>query len=70
MAQTFEGGGDKSPHSSLWKEMPSSGEGGQRIQYGGRPEPRASLPAHPPQGCAAPPPQPLAPSPPGSSLGA
>lgn len=52
MAQTFEEG-NKSPHSSLWKEMPSSGEGGaEGTVWGGRsPEPR--LPAqgsrqHPP----------------------
>lgn len=32
MAQTFEEG-NKSPHSSLWKEMPSSGEGGQRTVW-------------------------------------
>lgn len=56
----LRGGGPKSPqqlvegNAQLW-------EGGQRIQCGGRPEPHASLPAHPPQGCTAPPPQPLAP---------
>lgn len=53
-------GGPRSPqqlvegNAQLW-------EGGQRIQCGGRLEPHASLPAHPPQGCTAPPPQPLAP---------
>lgn len=41
--------------------MPSSGEGGRGYSVGGRPEPHVSLPAHPPQGCTAPPPQPLAP---------
>lgn len=62
MAQTFEEG-NKSPHSSLWKEMPSSGEGGQRTVWR---EARAPClprhqPTHPPQGCAAPPPQPQPP---------
>lgn len=69
MAQTFEEG-NKSPHSSLWKEMPSSGEGGEEGTVWGGLEPRAS-PASPgqppappltppPQGCAAPRPWPLA----------
>lgn len=46
MAQTFEEG-NKSPHSSLWKEMPSSGEGGQRAVWRAA-GPHASPPAHPP----------------------
>lgn len=71
MAQTFEEG-NKSPHSSLWKEMPSSGEGGAEGTVwggGGAPslacQPRAAArtpppPTPPPQGCAAPRPWPLA----------
>lgn len=49
MAQTSEEGNEY-PHSSSWKEMPSSGEGEQRIWYGGSQGPTA----HPRQGCAVP----------------
>lgn len=47
MAQTFEEG-NKSPHSSLWKEMPSSGEGGRgfSVEGGQSPVPRRQ-PTHP-----------------------
>lgn len=38
MAQSFEEG-NKSPHSSLWKEMPSSGEGGAEDTVGRGPGP-------------------------------
>lgn len=46
MAQTFEGG-DQGPHSSLWKEMPSSGKGGRGYSVGGgwSPTPRCQ-PTH------------------------
>lgn len=60
-------GGQKSPQQ-LVEGMPSSGGGGQRVQCGGRPEPHVSLPAHPPQGHTAPPPQPLAPQAPARGL--
>lgn len=67
MAQTFEEG-NKSPHSSLWKEMPSSGEGGAEdtVWRGGlrQPgQPTASGPAAPP------PPQPRPPRPPAPPRG-
>lgn len=67
MAQTFEEG-NKSPHSSLWKEMPSSGEGGQRTVWR---EARAPCLAASPSTHlrAAQHPRP-SPSPPGSSPGA
>lgn len=40
-------GGDQSPHSSLWKEMPSSGKGGRGYSVGGgrSPTPRCQ-PTH------------------------
>lgn len=50
MAQTSEKGSE-CPHSSSWEEVPGSGEGGQRIWYGGSQGPTA----HPLQGCAVPP---------------
>lgn len=59
MAQTFEEG-DKSPHSSSWKEMPSSGEGGAEDTVWREAEPHPCRQPHLLQGCAAPPPQPPA----------
>lgn len=61
--------GNKSPHSSLWKEMPSSGGGGQRIVWREAGAPRLSPPAHPSTSGLRSTPTP-APSPPGSSPGA
>lgn len=67
MAQTFEEG-NKSPHSSLWKEMPSSGEGGQRTVWR---EARAPcLAASPPTHLRAVQHPRPSPCPPGSSPGA
>lgn len=43
MAQSFEEG-NKSPHSSLWKEMPSSGEGGAEDTVGRGPGPGPPAP--------------------------
>ena len=57
----FEEGNER-PHSSLWKEMPSLGKEGQRIQCGGRPSPAPSLPA--PGRCQHPCPSPQTPRPP------